>query len=273
MPRHSPQPFGRLLEKHERRHEDDVRERVERREHEPNQPHVVIERKPRASGVFPRQPDSITNAFRVRGEIAVRELHSFRPRRAAGRELQKRRIGKRDALGIAHAIVDAEGGDGDDRAKLSIDERAENGANLRRRDERRRAGAAQNMSRVLEIIAEPACAQRRIHRHRHETGVHAAEKTGDELDRVGKHERDAIAFPQAVPLQRRGVARGRRKHFRERQKSVARFIAKRVAVMRITIRTPLERTDDRELQIGIVHAASFPPFLMARKQSTASPTV
>src|SRR5260370_794648 len=99
----------------------------------------------------------------------------------------------------------------------------------------------EDVSRVLEVVAEAAGAQGWIHRYRNESGMQAPEEAGDEFDRVGKKGGAAIASRQPAALQRCAEARRGGEQLGKGQNPVAALIAERVSVRRVSARGAPQR--------------------------------
>ncbi len=197
------QPAPRPLQEGHRRHQHAPAAAVERLQHVPDQPHVVVERQPAHHHGRCVLAEGLLDQPLVVQQVAVGDHHPLGRRGRAGGVLEEgggvgRRLRPVPAGGGRGEIV---GGDPAQAGELRLaaGELGGIGQQLRRGQHHPRAGVADNRGKTRLVAPRP----RGVGRHRHHAGVETAEEGGDEVEPGGEEQQRAV--PRRARLaQRRG---------------------------------------------------------------------
>ena len=190
----------------------DRQPRRDRRQHEADEAHVVVERQPRDAAVAgPRIEPVAADAGRVRHQRAVRDRDALREPRRARRELEigeRVRIGP-DEVSAARDLADVRDGADDPQRQAGggFDQPV---AHRRRREGGCGVRDLDHTAQRREIGLAPAERHRQRHWDRHGAGVEAREEQEDEVALGVSHERDALAGRDARAEQAAGERAGLR---------------------------------------------------------------
>ena len=179
---------------------------IERREHEADEAHVVIERQPRdADVVRPAAQTVLHDALDVRGEVRVGERDALRPRRRPARELEEGDVVEPDLLGRSGSVDSripsmATTCSSAGHAACTVPSRRLIFAVVTRT---RAPLLRDDVPRVVEIALELAERHRRVDGHGDDARADGAEEAEDEVVVVREDERDPVALSQTERLQAR----------------------------------------------------------------------